>query len=76
MGWRRVGRPIGRLLHSSRHEIVMVWTRMWLAMEVMRSGQIQGVFWRERQLIDFKREELNTNPLKHKRNSADIYWLI
>lgn len=32
-----------------------------MAVKMVRSGQIQDAFWRERQQIDFKREELNTN---------------
>lgn len=48
---------IGRLLHSSRQETVVVWTRIMTA-KMGRSGQIQGTFWRERQLIDFGRKEL------------------
>lgn len=47
-----------------------------VAVEIMRIGQIKGAFGRERQLIDFKREELNSNSLKHKRNSKGVYWLL
>lgn len=32
-----------------------------VAVKMGRSSQSQGALWRERQQIDFKREELNTN---------------
>lgn len=35
-----------------------------VAVKMVRSGQIQGAFWRERQRIDFKREDLNLTATK------------
>lgn len=61
----------GRLLDSSRQERVVCWAGT-AAVEAVKSGWIQGAFWREMQLIVFESEEPNTNSLKHKRS----LWLM
>lgn len=38
------GKPVGKLLQSSRGTIMPAETRL-AEMEVVRSGQIQGVYW-------------------------------
>lgn len=69
---REAGRPIRReAVGFLRQARVECWAGT-AAVETVKSGWIQGAFWRERKLIVFEREEPNTNSLKHKRS----LWLM